>query len=92
MKKIECRSGKKLSRNIYNILFGILMIFISLFLFVTFTIWIVISKTLHLESENIIVRFLQSDKHYCLAIPIIIPISFIFLYLKWTALNYFKYS
>ena len=91
MKKVECQSQKKFSRNFYNVLTGIILIFFALFIFVIFTIWIIIIKFESIETDNPLILFLIKDKHYCLAIPIIVPLSFIFFYLRWTAFNYFKY-
>ena len=75
---------------------GVLLIISGFFIFVTFTIWIIISKFIDIKQINInntpshYLDFIASDIHYCLAIPIIIPLTFVVFYFKWVALNYFK--
>jgi hypothetical protein len=84
-------------RNIYHILLGIFLIFLALIIFITFSILILITKINHKftdlnYSKNSIINFLITDKHYCLAIPILIPVTFIYFYSGWVSFNYFKYS
>jgi hypothetical protein len=85
------------TRKISHILLGILLIFFSFVIFITFSILIITSKINpdSIESNfssNSILNFLIHDKHYCLAIPILIPVTFIYLYFRWSSFNYFKYS
>lgn len=79
------------SRSKYNVLTGITLILTALFIFVTFTIWIIVLKFHDDKTQNPVISFFKYDEFYCLVVPILVPISIIFFYLRWTAFNYFKY-
>lgn len=82
--KIEDRNNK---------IIGVILILTGLVIFVTFTIWIIIAKITNIpnESNNEIIKFVVNDSHYCLAIPLLLPFSLIFIfYFRWTSFNYFK--
>ena len=64
---------------------GVVLILFSLVLFILFTVWIIIAKLYPTES------FLSFDKTYCIAIPLLFPMTFLTAYLRWTAFNYFKH-
>ncbi len=69
----------------YRKLMGVCLIVLSCFIFVIFTIWIIIAKLINRDS------FLKDDRIYCLGIPLLFPVTFIFAYTKWIAYNYFKH-
>ena len=89
----ELESNFSHSRTDYiHVLIGVLLILIALVIFVFFTIWIVISKLeIYEKTSSQIVNFIIEDKHYCLAIPLLLPVTFITFYLRWISFNYFKY-
>ena len=103
--KLECEDGEgengdkfllsvtKFSKiDFVHVLLGVVLILVALAIFVFFTIWIVISKVeIYEKTEFPIVNFILEDKHYCLAIPLLIPFTFITFYLRWISFNYFKY-
>jgi hypothetical protein len=93
LKREKLFLGKFSYENIIHKLIGFSLILFSLFIFVFFTIWILISKlkSLDREEDSAILNFIIWDKHYCLALPLLIPVSFIVLYLRWISFNYFKY-
>jgi hypothetical protein len=64
---------------------GVVFILLSLILFLSFTVWIIIAKLY--PTDN----FLTLDKTYCIAIPLLFPMTFLTAYMKWTAFNYFKH-
>lgn len=93
-KKHIDKNVKVYKRDLNNILFGIFLIILACSIFVLFSFWIIISKLYPdklLNHKNQIINFFVEDKYYCLIIPILVPTTFIFLYLRWTAFNYFKY-
>jgi len=88
----------------YNIIFGIILIALGLFLFVFFSIWIILVKVIDIDElikNNLdstinhltinILNFMKNDQSVCIFIPIFFPLLIIFSYCKWTAFNYFKY-
>jgi len=87
----ESRWG--LTRNdLIHKLIGVLLILVALIVFVLYTIWIVISKVQKFDTqEHGLTNFIIKDRHYCLAIPLLIPVTFIVFYLRWISFNYFKY-
>jgi hypothetical protein len=87
------KNTKVYKRDTLNILYGLILIVLACCIFVLFSFWLIISKLYQekLNKENQIIKFLIEDKYYCLIIPILIPTTFIFLYLRWTAFSYFKY-
>lgn len=94
MENMNCNKNSKVyKRDPLNILYGAVLIILACCIFVLFSLWLIILKLYQekLNTENQIIKFLIEDKYYCLIIPILIPTTFIFLYLKWTAFNYFKY-
>lgn len=71
--------------DLFRKLLGICFIILSCFIFVIFTIWIIISKLSDRDS------FFKEERVYCLAIPLLFPVTFLFAYTKWIAYNYFKH-
>jgi len=92
-----------LDGNLWNKIFGIFLILMGLFIFVLFSIWILIIKIIDIEDiikelkrkENhlaiSILEFLKHDEVYCLFFPMLFPILVIYSYSRWTAFNYFKF-
>lgn len=83
-------------RNIKYILLGFFLIIFGLFFFLLFSFWIILSKTLKISDDKIplskITQFLIDDEHYCLAIPLMLPILIVIFYFRKIALGYFRYS
>jgi hypothetical protein len=87
------KNVKVYKRSISHVILGISLILIALLIFITFSIWIIISKlSPPADNSNIIIKFIAEDKHYCLAIPILIPITIIVAYMRWVSFSYFKNS
>jgi len=85
--------------NYKNIIIGILLILTSTFIFVFFSVWIIFAKVAPYKENNYesnfwkcLIEFLINDKTYCLAIPLILPITIILFYFRWIAFRYFKHS
>jgi len=76
----------------YTKIIGILLILLSYVMFIFFSYWIVLSKFQNSTNvaNNDILTFLQNDRHFCLIFPIIVPLSFIFLYFRYIHYNIFK--
>lgn len=69
-------------------LLGILFILLSIILFFFFSYWMIFSKFQEDEySLNLIMKY---DKHYCVAIPIIIPVGIIVVYNRYVHYNVFR--
>ena len=78
--------------NLIHKLIGVLLILVALIVFVLATIWIVISKVQKFDTQEYgLINFIIKDRHYGIAIPLLIPVTFIVFYLRWISFNYFKY-
>jgi len=95
---------EKLKKNtpLMNKIIGFLLIITGLAVFVIFTIWIILSKSIKIEEifvfsnkdnqmETRILNFMKMDKIYCVSLPIFFPILVMYAYFRWTAFSYFKY-
>jgi hypothetical protein len=81
------------TRNKWDVIFGIFMILLGFVFFITFSFWIIVSKIVPSSEIQIskTLQFFIEDDHYCFAIPLIIPITFIIFYFRRTALAYFRH-
>ncbi len=50
--------------------------------------WIIVSKITDYDIPML--NFMKEDYYYCLAIPIIFPVSFLIGFFKWFAYAYFR--
>lgn len=90
------------NNHIKNKIIGFVLIMLSFFIFLLFTIWIILAKLINtddiMKNLNIdheltrsIINFFKNDQVYCLFFPLLFPILVIFSYGRWTAFNYFVY-
>jgi hypothetical protein len=80
--------------NYLNKVIGIILLTIGFLFFIFFTFWIIISKLANPKTKtenNNFTKFLIEDKHYCLALPLLIPVTFIIFYFRRTAIGYFRH-
>lgn len=86
--------GKFRRIDIIHKLIGVVLILIALFIFIFSTIWVLISKmkSFNQQENSAIINFIIEDRHYCIALPLLIPISLLVFYFRWMFYNYFKYS
>lgn len=61
----------------------------ALFIGVFYSLFIapIVGKTGH-----IILDFIQQDSFYCCLIPLMIPVSLLFLYVNWVSVKFFRHS
>jgi hypothetical protein len=71
-----------------NKVIGLSLILIAFILYIFFTMWIIVSKITDYDIPML--NFMKEDYYYCLAIPIIFPVTFLIGFFKWFAYAYFR--
>jgi hypothetical protein len=74
-----------------NKFLGFILIIVGLITFILFTLWMIIAKAINIQTDSDLVNFLKNDKEYCFAIPLVLPITIFFSYIRWSAFSYFKH-
>ena len=63
------------------------------FFFFVFEIYaLIVSKLFMPYTGHVVIDWIKDDEYYCVLIPILIPVTVVFMYLNWLSMKFFKHA
>eukprot|EP00386_Alphamonas_edax_P011332 GDKI01035959.1.p1 GENE.GDKI01035959.1~~GDKI01035959.1.p1 ORF type:complete len:108 (+),score=19.66 GDKI01035959.1:103-426(+) len=72
-------------------LVGACLVGLAYLLFVASMYCLIISKFMP-DTGNFVLDSIKRDWYYCLLIPCLVPTSFVFIYVNWVSMKYFRHA
>lgn len=90
-KSVDFLTHQKYQDPELTIMSGYLTIFLTFVGFVILSFWMIGSKFLP-ETGHAVIDFMRTDYHYCVVLPLLYPVFYIFIYKNWASMKAFRHN
>lgn len=91
LKSLDFLASQRYQDPQLTIFWGVVTILLTFMGFTALSFWMVGAKLLP-ETGNPIIDFMRTDYHYCMALPLLYPVFYIFVFQNWSSLKIFRHN